>query len=625
MCGIAGIIRFDRQPIALDVAGAILANLAHRGKDHSEIVAGSASLSWPKRMLSRKTEIVLGHRRLSVIDLSDAASQPMATTDALQWIVFNGEIYNYIELRAELKALGHVFRTESDTEVILMAYRQWGEACAEHLNGMFAFAIWDERLQKLVCARDPFGIKPFYFYRTPHFLAFASESKALRLFHCNELNPDGLASYLLSLYLPADWSIFKGVAKLPPAHTMVVEPSGAFAMHRYWRLTRVADFQDGPAERQRLEALLEAAVKRQLRSDVPVGALLSAGVDSGMVVSLAAKHQRGLHTYSIAFEGHPVNELPPAAAVAERNGTTHHAAEISDEVALKYLDSAIRHLTEPIADPSIVPSYILAEMAAADGVKVLLSGTGGDEVFGGYQRYAGGASLQRRLLSYAPESLRTRAGDFFPSTSKLGARLKNPYFDMLFTTGGSFDLCSSMLNDARSMGSFLERLGNAFPRPAGNSVPLLYKQMSFDLSVYLPEEILFLFDQMTMAHTVEGRVPLLDIEVVEHAFRFPPNSHVSAGRTKVLFRQIAEPYLGAEHVWRKKHGFSGPVSWWVNRNLQRFLDVARSVTEIPGLSAFPIDRHLRANKQGLMDDQEADALFILYCLRRWYDCQTEGE
>ena len=624
MCGIAGIIRFDGRPIALEVANTMIADLAHRGRDHSEIVWGSATACQPEPRLSRRSEVVLGHRRLSIIDLNETASQPMATADGLHWIVFNGEIYNYIELRAELRALGHVFRTESDTEVILMAYRQWGEDCTRRLNGMFAFAIWDERQGKLVCARDPLGIKPFYFYRTSEFLAFASESKALRSFHRNELNPDGLAAYLLSLYLPADWSIFKGVTKLLPAHTMVVSPAGDITLRRYWSLTRAGDQRDDPDARARLEETLETAITRQLRSDVPVGALLSAGVDSAMVVALATKQQQGLHTYSIAFEGHPVNELPPAAAVAQRYNTLHHSTLVSDQVALQYLERSISCLTEPIADPSIVPSYILAEMAAADGVKVLLSGTGGDEIFGGYQRYAGGASLRRVLLSYTPESLRTAVGHLLPGTSKLGARLKSPYLDMLFTTGGSFDLCASLLPDAASIGSLLERLEAAFPRAADVPLPLLYKQMSFDLSVYLPEEILFLFDQMTMAHTVEGRVPLLDIEVVEQAFRFPPESHVSGGRTKVLFRELAEPHLGTEHVWRKKHGFSGPVTWWVNRNLEHFKEVARSVVEIPGLSSFRIDRHLDLNGAGPMGERETDALFILYCLRRWYDRQTEA-
>jgi asparagine synthase (glutamine-hydrolysing) len=469
---------------------------------------------------------------------------------------------------------------------------------------MFAFAIWDDINQRLFCARDHLGIKPFYVYRTGEFLAFASESQALKLLHRNRLNPDGLASYLLGLYVPAQWSIFEGVSKLLPAHTMTVHVSGEVFQKRYWQVSRIADIEDTMPARKHMEDLLVRAVKRQLRSDVPVGALLSGGVDSGMIVALASQHKQDLHTYSVGFEGHPVNELPAAAAVAKKFKTSHREIMLSDKESIKYLDIALTHLSEPIADPSIVPSYILPNLAAQDGVKVLLSGTGGDEIFGGYDRYVGGATWQRWILSGLPESARALVGRVLPSSSKLGARLSNPYLDMLFTTAGSFDLCSSMLRDKDAIVEFLKRLNAAFPVSSINNS--------------------FLFDQMSMASTIEGRVPLLDIDVVEMAFRFPSRSHVTGGRTKVLFRQIAESYLGHEHVWRKKYGFSGPVPWWVNQNLQLFMNTAKSVADIPGLEKFDVAKHLRRNGNGEMGVKESHALFILYCLRRWYDHQLES-
>lgn len=602
---------------------AMLDRLRHRGQDHCEVRVGSAQIS-PGAMLSRQAEIVLGHRRLSIIDLSDGASQPMSYDNGRLWIVFNGEIYNYAELRAELASQGHAFLTKSDTEVILAAYKHWGEDCVKRLNGMFAFAIWDDAEQSLFCARDQLGIKPFYFFRTKDYLAFASESQALQRIHCNRLNSDGVAAYLLGLYVPAKWSIFEGVTKLLPAHMMTVHSSGVVTEKRYWHVSRVADIDDAPQERQRLEALLVNAVNRQLRSDVPVGALLSGGVDSGMIVALAARQARNLHTYSVGFEGHPVNELPAAMAVAKKFRTCHRETMLSDKESIRYLDIALSHLSEPIADPSIVPSYILPRLAAEDGVKVLLSGTGGDEIFGGYDRYVGGATWQRRFLSSVPETLRTLLGNMLPASSKLGARLSNSSLDMLFTTAGSFDLCSSMLRDKPMISSFLARLAQVFPTACEKNSSLLYKQMGFDLSVYLPDEILYLFDQMSMASTIEGRVPLLDVDVVEMAFRFPPSSHVNGGRTKVLFREIAESYLGREHVWRKKHGFSGPVPWWVNRNLSLFHEVARSVVDIPGLEMFDVKKYLRPKGSGEMGARESHALFILYCLRRWYDHQVES-
>jgi asparagine synthase (glutamine-hydrolysing) len=624
MCGIAGIIQFDNKPIDIDEMNAMLNKLAHRGKDHCQVVMGS-SQPLPGLQLSSKANVALGHRRLSIIDLSEAASQPMKYDDGALWLIFNGEIYNYVELRDELIDRGHKFRTGSDTEVILVAYKQWGDECVEHLNGMFAFALWDEVRQRLFCARDHLGVKPFYFYQTSEFIAFASESKSLQRFHGNKLNPDGLASYLLSSYVASEFSIFKGVVKLLPAHIMTVEPSGRIEQKRYWRIKKVAEIEDVPSTRKRLEVLLEQAVRRQIRSDVPVGALLSGGVDSGMVVALASKQVDHLHTYSVGFEGHTVNELPAALAVAGNYRTNHHQREVADKEAIRYLDIALKNLSEPIADPAIIPSYVLSEMAAGDGVKVLLSGTGGDEIFGGYDRYVGGETLQRRLLSGIPESIRKMAGRALPTSSKLGARLRNPSLDMMFTTAGSFTLFSSLLERQGKVGSFLTRLANSIPTSLEDRGHLLYKQMGFDMSVYLPDEILFLFDQMTMANTVEGRVPLLDLDLVEMAIQFPPTSHVNSGLTKVLFRDIAESYLGYEHTWRKKHGFSGPVPLWVNRNLKLFLDTARSVTDIPGLENFDITKYVNQNDKNEVDAIDSFALFTLYCLRRWYDAQCENQ
>jgi asparagine synthase (glutamine-hydrolysing) len=620
MCGIAGTIRFDGQAVDTDAVARMLARLRHRGQDTCDVRVGSTR---PRvdAVLSDRANVALGHRRLSIIDLSDSASQPMSYADGRLWLSYNGEIYNYIELRQELAARGYEFITESDTEVILAAYACWGEACVSHLNGMFAFALWDESAQRLFCARDHLGIKPLYYYRDGTSLSFASESQALRQCHRNRLNPDALASYLLALYVPADWSIFEGVNKLLPAHTLTVHASGAVSIKRYWHLSRIGDLHDRPSTRREMERLIDLAVERQLRSDVPVGALLSGGVDSATIVALAARQGHELQTYSVGFEGHPVNELPAAAAVARRYGTRHHEVMLGEKESMDCLDLALAHLSEPIADPSLVPSFILPSLAARDGVKVLLSGTGGDEIFGGYERYVGGASWQRKMLSALPERLRLLLGGLLPRASKLGARLGSAYLDMLFTTAGSFELFASMLSGRDDRAIFLDRLTAAFPDPHVLNDSLLYKQMGFDLSVYLPDEILYLFDQMSMASTIEGRVPLLDVDVVEMSFRFPPQSHVAGGRTKVLFREIAEPLLGHEHVWRKKHGFSGPVPWWVNHNRNRFVDTARSVVEIPGLEALDVAAVLRLDQTGELGEEQSHALFILYCLRRWYDHQ----
>ncbi len=610
MCGIAGIIRFDGNKIDTDIMDEMLEKISHRGKDHCQVVS-----------VSYKENVALGHRRLSIIDLSETAAQPMMYDDGALWLIFNGEIYNYVELRIALIELGYKFRTKSDTEVILVAYKQWGDKCVDHLNGMFAFSLWDEINQRLFCARDQLGIKPFYFYQADSFLAFASESRALETFHRNKLDPDGLAAYLLSSYVPVEFSIFDGVKKLLPAQTMIVQPSGEIALKNYWRITKVSE-TNSSSSKLKLEALLEQAVKKQIRSDVPVGALLSGGVDSGMIVALASKHIDNMHTYSVGFEGSMVNELPSAAAVANRYGTSHHQKILDDKDAIQYLDIALKNLSEPIADPAIIPSYVLSEMAAKDGVKVLLSGTGGDEIFGGYDRYVGGKTYKRRLLNAVPNSIKKYIGKMLPSSSKLGARLKNPSLDMMFTAGGCFELFSNMMAGQKEIGGRLAKLSNLIPSTINDKGHLLYKRMNFDVSVYMPDEILFLFDQMTMANTVEGRVPLLDIDLVEKAFMFPPSSHVNSGRTKVLFRNIAEPYLGYKHVWQQKHGFSGPVPIWINKNAQHFADSIHSINEIPGLENLDIDKYLILLEKNELNTTDSFAVFTLYCLCKWYDNQV---
>lgn len=616
MCGIAGILRFDGLPVAPSSIDGMLERLAHRGKDHSAIETGCAGPGGGR--LSERAGIALGHRRLSIIDLSDAASQPMAYGDGSLWLVFNGEIYNYLELRRELAGSGYRFATNSDTEVILAAYAHWGLACVERFNGMFAFALWDDARQRLFCARDHLGIKPFFFVRNDDSFTFASESAALSGFHGNRISRLGVAAYLASSYCPGQTSIFDSVSKLLPGHWMTIESSGVTESRRYWQLRQVARDAESPESVAKLEALMVAAVTRQLRSDVPVGALLSGGVDSGMVVAIATQTVDKLYTYSAGFEGHPVDELPAAASVAAKYRTQHRQRKVGDREAISYLDKAIRGLSEPIADPAIIPSFILSEMAAEDGVKVLLSGTGGDEVFGGYDRYVGGATLKRRMLSRIPESMRRFFGQMLPATSKLGARLRNARLDMIFNTAGSFELCQGLMRDASETADFLAQLGVAIPVTIDHPGALLYKQMDLDLSAYLPDEIMFLFDQMTMANTVEGRVPLVDVDLVEMSLRFPPESHVRDGRTKCLFRQIAEPYLGHEHVWRKKHGFSGPVPYWVNRNRSHFQKIAGAVADIPGLEHFQLPAYLKSRESVELGQKEAFELFTLYCLVRWH-------
>jgi asparagine synthase (glutamine-hydrolysing) len=612
MCGIAGVLRFDGQPVSTADMADVADQLGHRGRDASRVLSGSGG------PLSQTGCVALAHRRLSIIDLSEAASQPMANAEGTLWVCFNGEIYNYIELRHELRN-GYQFRTHSDTEVILAAYERWGERCVEHFNGMFALALWDDHRQTLFFARDHFGIKPLYFVSSPRFVAFASESRALKAYHGNALSTRGLMSYLMSSYVPGDWSIFEGVRKLPPAHTMTVTASGKIKLRRYWHLDNVGRDGDTGAGRQALLATLTNAIARQLRSDVPVGALLSGGIDSAMIVALAARQGSSLRTYSAGYEGLDVDEAPAAAAIASACNTEHTTAVITAADSINILDTSIARLTEPIADSAIVASYVLADAAASDGVKVLLSGTGGDEVFAGYERYFGNNNVTRRVLSATPPAIRRLLGKLLPESSQIGARLRNMYVDLLLNTGGDFALAMSMLEGDHERVPHLRALVAAMPQSRRNRVPVLYQQMMFDLKFYLPDQLLLLLDQMTMAHTVEGRVPLIDVELVEAAYRFPPSAHASHHGTKLLFRDLATPFLGADHARRRKQGFGGPVPWWVRNNASRVRDGAIAAAAIPGLERLKPELNRLCSASGPATGRDSHVLFLLYCLSHWYN------
>lgn len=619
MCGIGGLVRFDGKPVLAADLHTILDKLAHRGRDHAAIALGSKHES-ANCQITKAIEIGLGHRRLSIIDLSDSASQPMFYAAGNLCLTYNGEIYNYAELRDFLSKKSYPFTTHSDTEVLLAAYHHWGKACVNYLNGMFAFALWDEFNKQLFCARDQLGIKPFYYKLTPTYFAFASESFALTHLENKELNVDAVLAYLMSMYVPSNESIFKGIRKLPPGHTMIVEVNGKVAIERFWSINQ---FEKNNATEQTLEQLdfvINKAIERQLISDVPVGGFLSGGIDSGLITALAAPRVQKYHTYSVGYEGLADNELHPAKVIAERYATEHTEITISSTDAMVYLRKALNKLSEPIADPAIVATYMLAEIAAADGVKVLLNGTGGDEIFGGYTRYTGQLSFKRRLMLSMPEGLKKLLG-FLPFGSKLKARLIYPALDMMFSTGGSFGLASKFFSNKNNLMAFLDNLSTKLHNLSYRDLPLLYQHMLFDLHNYLPDELLLLLDQMTMAHTIEGRVPLLDIDIINTSFNFFAHEHVERGQTKTLLKQIAKKYLGAEYIQRKKQGFAGSTRWWVQKHYAEFLEVIAQIKQIDYFENFDMSPFCKLET---INEQQANDMFILYCFGIWHEKMKTG-
>jgi asparagine synthase (glutamine-hydrolysing) len=472
----------------------------------------------------------------------------------------------------------------------------------------------------LFCARDPIGIKPFYYTLTEERFTFASESQALVRSRSRILDSTAVACYFMSMYVPRHLSIFEGVRKLLPGHSMRVTYEGRVSIRRFWNMPKSELRHSTVGEAVvELTDLMDRAVKAQLRSDVPVGVLLSGGFDSGMILASASRTGIPLHTYSVGFDdGMQTSELPIARDMAIRYGSIHHEHVIRSGEIIGLLDCAIGSMSEPVADSAIVPTYCLSGMAAADGVKVLLSGAGGDEVFAGYSRYVA-SSLQRKLLFLLPRAIQNALGSTLFANTMLGARLCHPALDMLIYAGGSPSLARHFFKDKSGFREFLNVLvGGVFPTPTYRKEPL-YEHMSFDLQVYLPDLLLLTLDQLTMAHTVEGRVPLLDIDLINASYSLDPELHAipTQSTTRRLMRAMAVGRVDPRTFSSRKLGFSGPVRDWVKCNSAVFKEVVLAARDIPELRGLPFEALWKSGERN-QDPSWAKDMFAIYCFSRWY-------
>ena len=558
MCGIAGILGFDGAPVLETEIRAMCAAIRHRGPDGEGVYLAPG--------------VGLGMRRLSIIDLR-TGDQPVRNEDGSAWVVFNGEIYNFRQLRRELEQRGHRFYTSTDTEPIVHLYEDRGSRCVEALRGMFAFAVWDPAQRTLLLARDRLGIKPLYYTQVGGRLAFASELKALLQLPEVEARIDwgALGSLLTTLYTPADQSIVAGVSKLEPGHLLVARQDGEVRLERYWDVQfepeRGRSEQDIADE---LRALLEESVRLHLVSDVPLGAFLSGGVDSSSVVALMSQMKpEPVKTFSIGFRDEDFDETPDARRVAQRFATDHHEEVLEPDV-LSILDDLVFHLDEPFGDSSAIPTYMVSKLAARH-VKVVLSGDGGDELFGGYDRYRVEARerrhgrLQRRAMGWLarrmPEGMRGRA------------RLKH-----LALPDGRRYLHGLTLFDADEKRSLLrpeafEEIGRHDPwwREAerlARAGHWLSQLQAADLTSYLPLDILTKVDRMSMAHSIEARVPLLDHVLVEFAARIPPELLLREGRSKHILKRAVGDLLPESVLDKPKRGFAIPLGRWFRGELR---------------------------------------------------------
>jgi asparagine synthase (glutamine-hydrolysing) len=566
MCGIAGIADVTGRPVDRALLQAMTAVQAHRGPDGEAVVCRGA--------------VGLGHRRLAIIDLS-TGDQPMTSDDGRLWIVFNGEIYNFRELRRELEASGVRFRTQSDTEVVLRAYEAHGLACVNRLRGMFAFAILDERARRLVLARDRVGIKPLVYSWDGRRLLFASEIKGILedAAVARELDRDALGEYLTYHYVPAPRTIFASVRKLPPASTLVLPlDGGAPEISRYWRLRFAPEPRTSEAEWiERLEAELADAVRSHMISDVPIGAFLSGGMDSSTVVALMAQASpTPIRTFSIGFDEADFDELRFARQVAARYGTDHYELVVKPS-ALDVLPKLAWHLDEPFADSSAIPTYYVAKITR-EHVTVALSGDGGDENFAGYRRYARAMALGARMDRSPARLARPllRLGSHLlpvgaPGQAYAGLLGAGPLerYARLITYERPETLRRALTDDWADVAARVSAVASfgRLTAESGSPDPVSTLQ-DIDILTYLPDDILAKVDRTSMAVSLEARVPLLDHRLMEFLATIPSSLKLRDGSGKYLLKRAMAAHLPSEIPARKKMGFGVPLAAWFRAELR---------------------------------------------------------
>jgi asparagine synthase (glutamine-hydrolysing) len=644
VCGIAGFVDFKPAAEAdlLTRAQAMAESLLHRGPDRGGCWADPGA------------GFATGHRRLSIVDLSEAGAQPMVSQSGRFVISYNGEFYNAGDIRPELEAKGYVFRGHSDTEVLLEACAEWGiHETLQRVTGMFAFALWDRQARRLWLARDRLGIKPLYWALFGQLLLFGSELKAL-LAHplCSaEINRDAVAAFVRFNYIPTPHSIYRNVLKLPPGAVLEIDARRKPHIDRYWALDQVIQraqsepFDGSEAEAEEaLASTLGDAVGRRMIADVPIGAFLSGGIDSSAVVSLMqSRSSRPVRTFSIGFQDAEYNEAHHAKAVAHHLGTDHTELYVTHDEARDVIPRLTEFFDEPFADPSQIPTYIVSALARRS-VTVALSGDGGDEVFCGYSRYLHALWLNRYLsvLSWpirsvlagtirrAPPAGWNRAQRFLPTPlrhSRFGERLhklasillydeKELYLQLL----SQFSEPDQIVNGSHEppVAAELERAKHFIP-------DFLERMQYFDTLTYLPDDILTKVDRASMAVSLEVRVPMIDHRVIELAWRFPRDMRYRNGETKRVLRRLLRRFVPAGLIERPKMGFGVPIGKWLRGPLRDWAEDLLSESALTKDGMFnpkPIRARWKAHLEGHEDWQYA--LWTIITVQDWLSRRGAG-
>jgi asparagine synthase (glutamine-hydrolysing) len=619
MCGICVVYEYKSHvPVERQVLGDMLSTIRHRGPDDSGAYLDK--------------DLAIGMRRLSIIDL-DGGRQPISNEDGSIVTVFNGEIYNYRELRRQLESRGHVLATTSDTEVIVHLYEDFGEDCVQHLRGMFGFAVWDKRHRKLFVARDRLGIKPLYFTQVGGRLICASEIKAILRHPAApvQMNLEGLSHFLSLKYVPSPQTMFEGIYALPPGCVLNCDANGV-KVKRYWDLSFGAESYRTWSEEacaEKLEGLLRECVKMHLVSDVPFGAFLSGGLDSSTIVALMSQFlSEPVKTYSVGFGGdaETFSELPYARMVAKKYQTDHHEVLIRPNDLINLSEKVVWHLDQPIADDACLANFMVAELAARD-VKMVLTGEGGDELFAGYARYAGerlspffqhlppaAKSVALRVSRSIPGLRRQKLALHALCQSDEVSRLTNwfPLFNSEAKQCLLSDELKHSLNGSDASAVFAEHLART------DATDPLSRMLYVDTKLWLPDDLLARGDKTSMAVSLEARVPLLDHKLVEFAASLPPHLKVKGLARKYLLKKVAHAWLPPEILNRKKKGFPMPMSLWFRREARSFLRDALSPSALRERGLFNpafVEKLLCEHENGFADN--GSLLWGLLSIELW--------
>ncbi len=631
MCGICGKIDFTGLPVNEDLLRRMTGLLAHRGPDDSGVYLRDEGV----------VGCGLGHRRLSIIDLSEAGRQPMSNEDKSLWMVFNGEIYNFAALRGELEKKGHRFTSRTDSEVIVHLFEEEGSRGIARLNGMFALALWSEKTRSLVLARDHVGIKPLVYYWDGQTFLFASEIKALLADPTvrKEIDLKALDLYLSLNYIPTPWTIFKNIHKLRPGHIVTVH-EGAIKEEMFWDIPFVnpdgLDPHDFEGVKVTLFSTLEEAVRSQMVADVPLGAFLSGGIDSSVVVGLMARNaSRPVKTYAIGYRDMPMyDETAYAREVSAFHRTEHHEIMLSSRAIIDTIPDVLSSLDEPFGDSSAVPTYVVARETARD-VTVALSGDGGDELFAGYRMYRGEAWYRRyrlipRLLraglleptiSFLPDSRDNKYGEQIRRIKKFLRGAKGTFAERVFSWNELFgpESKKALLTDGYGTS---RQLAPELFAAAVNRLPTdpINRMLYADLKISLPGDMLWKVDTMSMCHSLEVRVPLLDHRVCELAFQIGGEWKIRHGRSKYVFIETFKEILPKSLHNRPKWGFEMPISKWLKTDLHELIatHLSRERIEKQGIFHYPVIESLVEN---LMHDRTDTSwqIWNLIAFQAWYE------